>query len=68
MSAMPAPIWDQRPCHGLRTAYDDRVQPLGMCRQCVRWLCADNSLQPIRPRAEVAGIVPLLRCADRIDA
>lgn len=66
---MPTPpTWDQRPCHGLRSAHEDTVKPLAMCRDCVRWLCADTSLQAIKPRAEVQGAQPLLRCLDRVAA
>lgn len=65
---MPAaPIWDQRPCHGLRDAYNDTVQPMPMCQDCQRWLHGVTTLARILPRASVAGVaVPVLVCRDRL--
>lgn len=60
------PIWDQRPCHGLRDAYNDTVQPLPMCLGCQRWIQSTPLIPAITPSAFVAGVVPLLMCRDRV--
>lgn len=67
LTPSPGPVWDQRPCHGLRDAYRDTVQPLPMCQSCTRWLQSTPLIPVIVPRAEVAGIRPLLLCRDRVE-